>query len=269
MRQLTYLILITVLIYSCSNKTSSNEAGKSINSSNNASLRFKNAIEKAVKIFPDDSASICQFYYEWFPAKDNKELDEQSERLEILTSQEYVDRYNEVNNKLKQLLLEITTRKSLSKSQADILVKLYSDYDYFTGEALFSQLLTNDEIYGLVWETFKIMSNESKKDTCFISALIKLENNIMTNAELGEAMPDFIVKAIQNNPYGFLEMYKQREEGQKKDFSQYISVFDEPDKKLIEVYTDISKKSVNEVYRKLAKELINNINNTGSTTKGT
>ena len=263
MKRIVYLMLITALMYSCSNKTSSNEAGKNINSSNNASLRFKNIIEKAVKVFPNDSASICQFYYDWFPAKDSKELDEQIKRLEILTSQESIDRYTEVNNKLKQLLLEITTKKSLSKSQADILVKLYSDYDYFTGEALFSQLLTNDdENYGLVWKTFQIMSNESKKDTCFISALIKLNSNIMTNAELGEAMLDFIVKAIQNNPYGFLEMYKQRKVDQKKDFSQYISVFDEPDKKLIKIYTGISKNAENEVYRKLAKELIDNKNGT-------
>lgn len=75
-------------------------------------------------------------------------------------------------------------------------------------------------------------------------------------------MPDFIVKAIQNNPYGFLEMYKQRKVDQKKDFSQYISVFDEPDKKLIKIYTGISKNAENEVYRKLAKELIDNKNGT-------
>ncbi|MDQ7798824.1 MAG: hypothetical protein RDU76_07785 [Candidatus Edwardsbacteria bacterium] len=264
MRKIAYLILITVLIYSCSNKSNNNDTIKNINATNNASLKFKNILEKAVKVFPDDSASICQFYYEWFPAKDSKELDEQIERLEILTSQEYVNRYNEVNNKLKQLLLEITAKKSLSKSQADILVKLYSDYDYFSGEALFSQLFTDDENYSLVWKAFQIMSNESKKDTCYISALIKLNSNIMTNAELGEAMPDFIVKAIQNNPYGFLEMYKQKNDDQKKDFSQYISVFDEPDKKLLEVYTDISKSSVNKVYRKLAKELIDNIDNNGT-----
>ena len=104
------------------------------------------------------------------------------------------------------------------------------------------------------------MSNESIKDTCFISGLIKLGNKIKTNVELSEAMPGFIVKAIQNNPNGFLEMYKQKQNDQKKDFANYISVFDEPDKKLIEIYTDISINSKNEDYKKLANELIEKYN---------
>ena len=78
-----------------------------------------------------------------------------------------------------------------SVAQSDSLVILYSNYDEFTGESLFSGLLTNDENYRLVWESLKIMVKESSTDTCFISGLIKLNKNVRTNVELAQALEDF------------------------------------------------------------------------------
>jgi hypothetical protein len=246
MRRLT-LISIAFLIHSCNDKSArvnnnqtSNPSSIKIIDDHNSRLinytitKLSDIFLVAVKTFPNDSASLYRFYYEWFPAKDNEELNKQIERLKKLTSKESVERYNKVNNELKPLLIKIIKTNSITQSQADSIVTLYSDYDYFSGESLFSQLLTNDDNYDLVGKSLQIIAKESNKDTCYISALIKLNKNIRTNAELAESMPDFIVNAIQNNPNGFLEMFKQRQGDQKTDFANYISRYDEPDKKLIE-----------------------------------
>ncbi len=158
-------------------------------------------------------------------------------------------------------MTKIVNLNKISKSQSDSLVKLYSDYDYFSGESLFSQLLTNDENYDLVWKSFKIMVQESSKDTCFISGLIKLDNNIRTNVELAEAMQDFKVQAIRNNPLGFLEMYSHRQGKQKINFANNITIWDDVDKELIDKLSEISKNSTNENYRQLATELIEKFKN--------
>lgn len=268
------MILIVFLAYSCNNKSKSSKNNQPLVSNADKKIEHSKVTEdtlddignssnglfdvflKAKKAFPDDSASLYSFYYKLHLSKDEEKLDKQIERLEALTSKKSIDRYNEVNRRLKPLLVKITSASSLSKSQADSLVILYSDYDYFSGEALFSQLLTNDDNYNLVWESFRIMTKESKRDTSYISALITLDTHIRTNVELAEAMPDFIVQAIQNNPNGFLEMYRARRSDLRSDFANYISVYDEPDKKLIVIYTDISKNSENDDYKKLAQELM-------------
>jgi hypothetical protein len=229
---------------------------QSDNSEPVSNSELSDVFAKAVQSFPNDSASLYTFYYKWNSTKDEHKLSEQIKRLEELTSIEAIKRYRSIEHTLKPLMTKIVKSNSISKSQADSLVVPYSDYDYFSGESLFSKLLTNDENYDLVWQSFRIMATESDKDTCFISGLIKLENSIRTNAELSEAMGDFVVKAIRNNPVGFLEMYSLRQAELRADFANYIAVWDEPDKELIEIFNEVSKKSANENYRQLATELM-------------
>jgi hypothetical protein len=217
---------------------------------------LSNVFHNAVKIFPNDSASLYRFYYEWYSTLDTIKLKEQIKRLEKLTSKESIIRYYKVAKNLKPLLKMIVKSDSASKLQADSLEFFYSEYDYFLGEALFSKLLTDDDNYNLVWKSFQIITKESLKDTVYISVLIRLDHHIETNAELAEALPHYVVKAIHNNPLGFLEMYNLRNGDQRTNFANLISEYDEPDIKLIEVFTDISKNSKNGNYRNLAKDLL-------------
>ena len=273
------IILTLFAIYSCNISTENNKQTEiSIQKESNTDSLTKTvaqldtaeiiedrgiseAFAKAVECFPNDSASLHRFYFKWNSITNQEKIDKQIKRLEKLTSQESVQRYRSIENNLKPLMTRIVNSKTISQTQSDSLVTLYSDYDYFSGEALFSKLLTNDENYDLVWESFRIMVKESKTDTCFISGLIKLDKNIRTNAELGEAMQDFTVQAVRNNPIGFLEMYEQRKVENRTDFANYIAIWDSPDKELIEKYSEISKKSIDENYKKLATELIGKFKN--------
>jgi hypothetical protein len=216
---------------------------------------------KAVTYFPNDSASLYRFYFKRNSTTDQEKIAKQIKRLEKLTSNESVARYRDIEIYLKPIMTEIVNSNTVTKSQSDSLVKLYSDFDYFSGESLFSQLFKNDDIYNLVWKSFRIMVKESSKDTCFISGLIELENNIRTNVELAEAMGDFVVKSIQNNPTGFLEMYNSRKAEKRSEFAYYITVWEDPDKELMEKFTEISENSPNENYKKLAAELIEEFKN--------
>ena len=224
-------------------------------------IEISDAFAKAVECFPNDSASLYRFYFKWNSTTDKEKLDKQSKRLQRLTSKESVLRYRSVEDNLKPLMTRIVSANSISQSQSDSLVILYSDYDYFSGESLFSKLLTNNDNYDLVWESFRIMVKESKTDTCFISGLIQLDKNIRTNAELAQAMQDFTVQAVRNNPIGFLEMYGQRNDEQRTNFANYIAIWDSPDKELIKKYSEISEKSTDENYKKLAAELIGKFKN--------
>jgi len=224
-------------------------------------IEISEAFAKAVECFPNDSASLYRFYFKRNSATDQEKIDKQVKRLEKLTSKESVEGYRNIENNLKSLMIRIVNSKSISQSQSDSLVTMYSDYDYYSGESLFSKLLTNNENYDLVWESFRIMVKESKTDTCFISGLIQLDKNIRTNVELGEAMQGFTVKAVQNNPIGFLEMYKQRSDEQRANFANYIVIWDSPDKELIDKYSEISEKSTDDNYKKLATELIGKFKN--------
>lgn len=278
MKQFTLIFSIIFLICSCNITPNNNyqllnshpkrtikepdhkEPGDTCINSIDTITKLSDVFHNAVKVFPDDSASLYNFYYEWFPAKKPEKIKEQIVRLQTLTTKESINRYNKVVKKLKPLLIQITKTDSISKSQAYSLVILYSDYDHFSGEALFSQLLTEDDNYNLVWKSFRIMAKESQKDTCYISALISLSNHIRTNVELSEAMPEFVVKAIRNNPTGFLEMYGAGKNEQRIELAKYIAKYDEPDKKLVEIYTDISNNSKNRKYKELAKDLLLKIN---------
>jgi len=276
MKQIGLIIMTLFLIYSCNVKSTKDNISESVisvsekldndsliqtivESDKNApteNLGLTEVFTKAVKCFPNDSSSLRRFYLKWNATQDQDKIAKQIKRLEKLTSEKSVEKYRSVENNLRPLMTQIVNSKTITKSQADRLVLLYSDYDYFSGESLFSKLLTNNENYDLVWESFQIMVNESKKDTCFISGLIKLDKNIRTNAELGEAMQDFTVKAVRNNPIGFLEMYNQRNDEQRTDFANYIAIWDSPDKELMEKFSEISVNSTDENYKKLATELI-------------
>lgn len=280
MRQLNILILIFLLIISCRDNSTNNKShnvdldsrGSITDSLDQIIVKttdnkpvLKSALPglflKAIQAFPNDSLSLYKFYFKSNPAKDQETLNKQIRRLEKLTSKESVEKYRSIESSLKPLMTKIVNPNTISKSQSESLVQLYSDYDYFCGESLFSQLLTNEENYKLAWESLKIMVKESSKDTCFISGLIDLDENIRTNVELAEAMQGFKVQAIRNNPMGFLEMYGQRQGKQKTDFANNISIWDKPDKELIDKYTEISKNSKNEKYRNLATELIEKYKN--------
>lgn len=272
MKQIGLIIMTLFAICSCNNSTGNNNKhpDKSIqkeskNDSDNAetikNIGLSEAFAKAVECFPNDSASLYRFYFIWNSPTDQEKIDKQIKRLEKLTSKESIERYRSVEKKLKPLMTSIVNSKTISQSQSDSLITLYSEYDYFSGESLFSQLLNNDDNYNLVWQSFRIMANESSKDTCFISGLIKLDKNIRTNVELAEAMGDFVVSSIQNNPLGFLDMYDIRKAENRLDFANYITVWDDPDKELIEKFTEISQKSSDEHYRKLAIELIGRFKN--------
>jgi hypothetical protein len=269
MRLSTSIIVVAFFTYSCSNKLNRDTENQSLLSRdgnkvaidtvyNSSSLPngLSDVFLKAVKAFPEDSASLYHFYFELHQSQDDQKLSGEIERLRSLTFRESIDKYNAVHRHLKPLLIRIVNANTISRPQLDSLTILYSDYDYFSGEALFSKLLTEDDNYNLVWRSFDVVTKESKKDTCYISALTTLDIHITTNVELAESMPEFIVQAIQNNPKGFLEMYGARRPELRPDFANYISIYDEPDKKLIAIYTDISENSENDNQKKLANELV-------------
>jgi hypothetical protein len=231
----------------------------SFGQANALSDKLSAVFSKAAKVFPSDSASLYRFYYKWFPAKNSTEIQKQIKRLEALLTKNSVDRYYLVERNLKLLLTKIVNSKSISKSETKSFITLYSDYDYFSGEALFSHLLSNEDNYNLVWPSMEILAKESPKDTLYISALINLDNHISTNVELAESMPAFIIKAIYNNPEGFLDIYSVRSYAMRKELSKYISAEDETEQDLLVVFNDISIKSINEKHRKAAVELIQNI----------
>ena len=260
MRHIGLIILTFFLIYSCKDNSTKNNSQTLKNGESISNTGLSDIFSKVIQSFPNDSASIYRFYFEWNSTKDPDKINEQIKRLEKLTSKESLDRYRRIETNLKPLMTIIVKSNTISKSQSDSLVVLYSDYDYFSGESLFSKLLTEDDNYDLVWQSLRIMAKESNKDTCFISALMKLEENIRINVELSEAMGSFVATAIENNPTGFLEMYNIRQSDQRTKFANYMFVWDEPNKDLIDKFSDISKNSAIENYRQLATELLKEIN---------
>ena len=279
MKKYGIIILTLIAVYSCNNSTENNKqteisiqkeartdsltkiVAQLDTEKNIENIEMSEAFAKAIECFPNDSASLYRFYFKWNSTTDQEKIDKQIKRLEKLTYKESVERYRSIEDYLKPLMTRIVNLKTISKPQSDSLVTLYSYYDYFSGESLFSKLLTNNENYDLVWESFRIMVQESKTDTCFISGLIQLDKNIRTNAELGQAMQDFTVQAVRNNPIGFLEMYGQRIIEQRTDLANYIAIWDSPDKELLEKYSEIAEKSTDDNYKKLATELIEKFKN--------
>ena len=279
MKKIVFYIAIILSIASCSEKKSTKSENKQVKPISNKVKEDKakqilpstdegkgiekelkelnEAFSEIVKLFPKDSSSLYRFYFKWNSTEDKEKLIKQTKRLKALTSKESVLMYRNVENNLLPLLKEITSLNKVSKFQADSLVNLYSDYDYLSGESLHSHLFTDEENYKLVWESFKIMVHESSKDTTYINCLIRLDKNTKTNIELAEAMQDFKIQAIRNNPTGFLTMYGERKGELRLAFAKNATIWDDPDKELIEKFSNISKNSKNESQKNLAKELIN------------
>jgi len=240
------------------------ESDKTLNSDNESKASIKDdelsvVFSKAIKTFPSDSSSLYWFYYKSFPAKSSNETQSHIKRIEDLLKEPIIKQYNQVTNELKPLLTNIVESNSVNKEQSDRLVHLYIFYDAYSGEALFSNLLTDDENYTLVWKSFEIMADQTVLDTCYISSLISLENAIRTNVELAEAMGEFVIRAIKNNPEGFLKMYSIRSENGRNNLSSYAMLWDDPVEELKLVFKAISENSSDSINRVLAKDLLTKI----------
>ncbi|RCW19671.1 hypothetical protein [Marinilabilia salmonicolor] len=276
MKTLTLIIMIALLSCSCVNDKKDGNERKSMSHISKEKIKelntqfqekqnrdsipklteLKDALKKAIKVFPKDSASLYQLFIERNSSETKEEKNKQIKRLEKLTAKESIAKYRNIEKYLKPLMTKIVNANTITRSQLDTLVILYSDYDYLTGESLLSKLIDNDENYDLVWQSFKIIANESTKDTSFISGLIELDNNITTNAELAQKIQDYVVIAIKNNPIGFLEMYDERDQEQRHNFAKRICIWDTPDKDLIDKFVEISQKSKNKNHKQLSTELI-------------
>ncbi len=222
----------------------------------NYSTSLSEAFSKAIKIFPSDSGSLYRFYYKWFPTADGTKQQKQIDRIESLVTEKSIRKYRNVEKYLKPLMVKVITTNTINHLQLDSLVTLYSDYDFFRGEALLSNLLTNDENYQLVWKSFQIIANQSSRDTTCISALIRLNDHIRTNVELAEAMQSFIEKAICHNPEGFLDMYLARRAEARSILIKHLTEYEEPDKEMISILTKISKTSKGKQYQQASTEIL-------------
>lgn len=274
MKQITLVTYILILIYSCneystnntknhlanlnSEKTNIDSINRLMKVDSISNTELYNVFKNAVLCFPNDSSSLYRFYFERYLTNDKDKINEQISRLKKLTSQESVEGYKFIESNLKPLMIKIVNSDTITKIQSDTFVKLYSVYDSLISEALFSKLLTNEEDYSLVWKTIKIMVRESSKDAFFISSLIELDKAVMTNVELAEAITEFNIEAIQNNPEAFLEICKRSQVNKKQEYYDYIIELCS-DNNLYNAFVNVSKKSGNNVYRKLANDLLGKI----------
>jgi len=275
------ILSLVLLIPACTNTSMKEKIGESTNpvsvtvkadttyneelkSDSNDTLLISELSEvfaQVVQMYPKDSGSLYRFYYKWNSTEDSAKLERQIKRLNNLTSDKSKARYRSVEKNLKPLMNQIITANNISSSQSDHFTQLYLGYDYFAGESLFSQLFKDDENYTLVWKTIELMVEGSKRDTTLISNLIELNNNISTNAELGEKMQHYKIEAIKNNPLGFLEMYGQRKGDHRIKYADNITVWGDPDKRLIQIYTKISNSSPNDNHRQFSLELLEQFQN--------
>ena len=222
----------------------------------NGTDEFTEVLYKAIKAFPSDSLSLMSYSKAVVDSDSNKKQ-AYIEIINSFLSENFKQLYHDVENNLKPLLKEIVSNNTINTFQLVNLVTLYCDYDYYRGRALFSQLFSNDENYNLVWKSFHIISNESKNDTTYISALIKLSNKIRTNVELAEALPFFVIESVQNNPEGFMDMCLARKEDVRDEFTNRIMGY--ASNELIAVFADISENSTNNNYKKVSKDIIKNV----------
>ncbi len=153
-------------------------------------------------------------------------------------------------------MVRIVRAKSISRSQAKLFVSLYSAYDYYSGRSFLSQVLTDSDNYNLVWKTMDKLEAGAAHDTCFILALISLDDTIKTNAELGEAMPDYVTDAIASNPKGFLQMYMNRNKEARRNFSRNLVLSEGSYEKLLPLFQKVSQSSKSGKLRAAVKELL-------------
>jgi hypothetical protein len=227
---------------------------------NRLSEKLQKLFAKTVKIYPSDSLSLYNFYFKWFPSRNSKEMQNQISRLEGLISKRTIDRCQKVERNLKPLMVSIIDAKSVSLAQSEMFTTLYSDFDYFSGQALLSQLVKDIENNNLVWKSLSKIAQASGKDTSYMTCMIKLSDNIRTNAEISEGIQDLVIQAIRNNPNGFLDMFIARNKEERNHFAGYIFYYENPDEELVKIYKEISINST-QVYRSAAKELLQIVEN--------
>ena len=214
---------------------------------------------KLANTFPLDSSSLRRFYLKTFPGKTTEKMQKQIDRISGMLEPQIISNYNKVANELKPLLLEIIETNEATKEQALRFANLYSIYDDFRGDALFSKLLIEDENYSLVWNSMQIMTNSSGLDTTYISSLIQLNNSIRTNAELAQKMEEFIIEAIKNNPNGFVEMYSNRTTDGKIQIADHAKMWGDPVPELVSLFEELIENSEETANKELLEELLEKI----------
>lgn len=227
----------------------------------NSYQKLLDTYNQVIKVYPADSLSLHRLYFEWVKDRDKLTNLRQIDRLKNLISNESVMKYRNIENNLKPVLENIVYNNLINKSNAIKFNKLYSDYDYFSGEGLLTNILDDKDNYDLVWKSFEKLAEAATNDTLYTTVLISLDNSIRTNVELAETTRSFVLRAIKNNPEGFLLMYSSRDETKKKQLLEYI-VFDQsPDIELLDVFKKIAKNTKNESLSKISIELIDAVNN--------
>jgi len=216
------------------------------------------AFSKLTKIFPSDSATLYQLYFIWYRAIDIDKKQRQINRINYLLTDSSIKRYRNVEKNLKPLMTKIVADNRIDKKQLSGFLTLYCDYDYFRGEGLLTKVLTEDENYSLVWNTFDIIIEASKTDTIYISTLMEFDDKIRTNVELAQAFNErFILESIRNNTEGFLDMYLVREKEARNELIN--RVWDSAS--FISIFTEISEKSRTVKYKKASLEIIQELKN--------
>ncbi|MDH5691171.1 MAG: hypothetical protein OEY81_07080, partial [Candidatus Bathyarchaeota archaeon] len=207
MKTLVSIIIFSSLFFSCtSNEKNKTELPEQVaetpieESSSDSDELLKSKSEeleliftKAVNTYPSDSASLGKFYFKTFPANTAEKMQKQIDRINGLLEPVTITKYNEVNKELKPFLQNIIRTNAITPEQALKYAYLYAIYDDFRGDALFSNVLTEDENYSLVWKSMEMMAKASERDTTYISSLITLDNSIRTNAELAEKIGEFVI----------------------------------------------------------------------------
>jgi hypothetical protein len=278
MRFHTIAVIFSILFYSCTSgeqskakltKETSPEVIEQTTSNEDESLKLKAeelqlVFKKLISTYPSDSTSLTRFYFKTFKAETDDRMQKQIDRINGMLEPQIVKNYNKVTKELKPLLLKITEANQITKDQALKLANLYTIYDDYRGDALFSQVLVEDENYSLVWKSMKLMVDSSVLDTTYMSTLIQLDNSIRTNVELAEKMGEFVIEAIKNNPKGFLSIYSNRKQEHREEIASHAMMWDDPVKELIMIFENISKDSTDINNRKLAIELLPRIGGTGN-----
>ena len=247
-------------VYFAYDITKTTSDSSNVERDNQLSQKLSKAFSEMVKTYPNDSALLYRFYYEWFYTTENDKMRNQIERIENLLSEKNKQRYYNVEQYLKPLLSRIVANNSINNLQLDSLVVLYSDYDSLLGKGLLSQLLTVDENYQLVWKTFDIIAEQSQRDTTNIAALIELDKSIRTNAELAGEFFVFVEKAILNNPKGFIDMYLNRNNELRNELMSYFRPSTNFVKEVELLLNEIAHNTSKESYRKGSLKILNRIN---------
>lgn len=216
--------------------------------------------DRATQLYPSDSARLANIYFKWVKSRDERTTLKQINSLEILLSKETQATYHRVAFELRPLLTTIVNGQSISAGQGRKIVSLYSAYDHLSGEGLFVNLLHGDDNYQLVWKSFEKIAAAANKDTVFIWALVTLNDSIRTNVELAEAMPDFLMASIRNNPEGFLQMYGRRDKMARREWASFIAPYDTPDREIMTILQKLSRSAGDPKKSAYAKEIIESTN---------